>query len=469
MGQLTTRPGAALDLARRLSPRSHAVLMLQLFALTVMVFPSDAVIAAIGATGYLAALIGMFVLAVFLAASLFGLHNPLEHRHPIRGLLCLLWLSALASYVLMDRSVLTGTEMASADRMLIQLAVITGVALVAAECLGSLHDIRRVLRILCWGGAFCGVVAALQFWISLDISPYLRELPGFSLNFDNPGIVDRAALNRVAGTAIHPIELGVVAGMLLPLAIYLAIFDTDRSARRRWLPVVLIGVGISTSVSRSAIIAAGVALAVLVVLMPTRQRLVALGAVPIAVVVAFMSAPGLIGTLSEFFGAGTSDPSVATRVNDYPLVERLVHEAPWFGHGGGTYIVDNAFDILDNQYLKTAIELGLVGVIALAAYFLVPTIIALVARRRSGDPELRLLCAALAGAALAAALCSLTFDSLSFPMFANVHALVIGLVGAGWRLAARERAPAIAGPDIPSYAPYRGPPPSTGTVLPAGG
>ena len=44
MGQPTTRPGAPLDLARRLSPRSHAVLMLQLFALTVMVFPSDAVI-----------------------------------------------------------------------------------------------------------------------------------------------------------------------------------------------------------------------------------------------------------------------------------------------------------------------------------------------------------------------------------------------------------------------------------------
>ena len=162
------------------------------------------------------------------------------------------------------------------------------------------------------------MVAALQFWISLDISPYLRELPGFSLNFDNPGIVDQEALNRVAGTAIHPIELGVVAGMLLPLAIYLAIFDTDRSARSRWLPVVLIGVAISTSVSRSAIIAAGMALAVLVVLMPARQRLVALGAVPIAVLGAFMSAPGLIGTLRDFFGAGTSDPSVAARVSDYP-------------------------------------------------------------------------------------------------------------------------------------------------------
>jgi hypothetical protein len=46
-----------------------------------------------------------------------------------------------------------------------------------------------------------------------------------------------------------------------------------------------------------------------------------------------------------------------------------------------------------------------------------------------------LLCAALAGATLAAGVCSLTFDSLSFPMFSNVYALVIGLIGACWRIA----------------------------------
>ena len=124
------------------------------------------------------------------------------------------------------------TELASADRLLMQLAVITGVALVAAECLDSLRDMRRVLRALCWGGAFCGVVAALQFWLSLDLAVYLRDLPGFSLNFDNPGILVRDGLNRVTGTAIYPIELGVVAGMLLPLAVYLAIYDTERSERR---------------------------------------------------------------------------------------------------------------------------------------------------------------------------------------------------------------------------------------------
>ena len=58
--------------------------------------------------------------------------------------------------------------------------------------------------------------------------------------------------------------------MLLPLAIYLAIYDTERSARRRWAPVGLIALAIPASVSRSAVISVAVALGVLVVLMPAR-------------------------------------------------------------------------------------------------------------------------------------------------------------------------------------------------------
>jgi O-antigen ligase/polysaccharide polymerase Wzy-like membrane protein len=436
-----------------MTARSHAVPILQLFALTVMIIPSDTVIQAIGASGYPAGLVGLFAFATFIAATLLGFHDPLRNRHPVRSVLCLFWVSLLASYVVMDRSALTISQMASADRFILEIAAITGIALVAAECLNSLVDLRRVLRALTWGGAICGVIAVLQFWMSLDLSPYLRELPGFSLNFDNPGIIARAALNRVSGTAINPIELGVVAGMVLPLAIYLAIWDTERSPRRRWAPVVLIGLAIPTSVSRSAILAVVLALVVLVVLMPARQRVFAFVAMPFAVVVVFMSAPGLIGTLRSFFAAGTSDQSIATRIDDYPMVERMVGQAPWFGHGGGTYEFDNMVDILDNQFLKTAIEQGLFGVFALAMFFLVPVGAALIARRHTRDPELQLLCAALAGSGLAAAVCSLTFDSLSFPMFANVHALVIGMVGACWRLARVEStalepisAPSVAAP-----------------------
>jgi hypothetical protein len=441
MRAATAQRGVSIDWRRHIPSRSHAVPMLQLFALTVMIIPADTVIKTIGAQGYAAALVGMFAFAAYVAAALLGLHDPLRHRHPVRGVLCVFWITILVSYVLMDRGTIDETEALAADRLIMQLTVITGVALVAAECLNSLGDVRRVLRALTWGGAFCGVVAALQFRLSLDITPYLRELPGFSINNDLPAVLARGAFNRGTGTSLSPIELGVVAGMLLPLAIYLGMYDRDRKPWKRWAPVALIGLAIPVSVSRSAIISVVVALAVLVVLMPTRQRFVALCVAPFAITAVFVSAPGVIGTITELFGTGTSDPSVALRVMDYPEVERLVYQAPWLGHGGGTYLPENPAYILDNQYLKTAIELGLVGVVVLAAYFLVPATTALVARRRSGDPELRLLCAALAGAALAAGVCCVTFDSLSFPMFSNVYALVMGLIGTCWRLAAGDLLP----------------------------
>ena len=443
VGATTVLPRSARGpralVARAPTPhRSNAVVLLQAFAVTVMVIPSDTVIRAIGAGGYAAALIGMFIWAAWAAATLLGLHDPRRFRHPLRGSLVVLWVASLASYVLMHRGLLTVTEIAGADRYMLQLVVITGVVFVASECLDSVGDVRRVLRAMVWGGGFAGVVAALQYWLTLDVTPYLRLLPGFTLNGVDAGILSRGALHRVAGTAIHPIELGVVSGMLLPLAVVLAVHDTERSARRRWTPVALIGIAIATSVSRSAILAVSLAMIVLIVLMPIRQRLVALMALPFAVVAAFMSAPGLISTLAAFFGAGTRDASIASRVDDYPLVERYVHQAPWFGRGGGTYIADNAIDILDNQFLKSAIEIGLVGAAGVAVFFLVPVVAAFIARSHARDPELRLLCAALAGAGVSATACAFTFDAFSFPMFSNVHALVLGLIGAVWRLCARE-------------------------------
>jgi cell division protein FtsW (lipid II flippase) len=422
----------------RARSRSHAVRILQVFAVCVMALPSDIVLKPIGGEGYPAALVGMLAFAVWAVATVFGTHDARANRHPIRGVLCLVWVTALVSYVLMNRGLMDPHELLGADRFLMELAVISGVALVAAECLDSLQDVRRVLRALSWAAAFCGFVAALQFWMSLDLTTYLRHIPGFTLNADNSSIITRAALNRVTGIASDPIELGVAASMILPLALYVAIYDTDRKPVKRWAPVPFIVIAIAASVSRSAIIAVLLAIGIFIVLMPVRQRVVAFALLPISIAAVFMTAHGLISTLVSFFGLGTADGSIAHRVDNYTYVEQVVRHAPWFGQGGGTYIPDTTLHILDNQYLKTAIELGLVGVVVLAILFVVPMITALVARARSADPELRLLCAGLASASLAAAVCSATFDSLSFPMFANVLALVIGLSGAVWRLSARD-------------------------------
>jgi hypothetical protein len=423
--------------------RSAAVPMLQIFAFSVMVFPSDTVIKAIGAGGYVAAIFAYLMFVSYIATVLFGVHNPLDYRSPVRIALCGLWIASLASYALMDRTLLSSAQQSSADRWLIQLAGVSGVILVASEFLRSLEDIHRVLRPLVWGGAFCGLVAALQFWLRRDITPYLRHiLPGFRLNNAVGAIAigSRSGLNRVVGTATDPIEMGVVAAMLLPLAVYLAMHDTERSPIKRWIPVFFITIAIPVAISRAAILGAVSALVVLIVSLPPARRLTAIAAIPLALGGIFLAAHRLLGVLKRYFLLGTSDNSISHRVDNYPYVAHLVSEAPQFGQGGGTYIAGSYSDlgashILDNQYLDSAIELGLVGVVLMAFYLLWPTLTAFAARRRTSDQRLRDLCAALAGAGLAGVVCSATFDSFGFPMFVMVEALVVGLIGAAWLLA----------------------------------
>jgi O-antigen ligase len=189
--------------------------------------------------------------------------------------------------------------------------------------------------------------------------------------------------------------------------------------------------------------------------MPPMLRLAALCAMPIALGGIFMSAHGLIGVLVGSFAAAPNDPSVLYRTHDYPLAEQLWQAAPWFGQGPGTYIPADSLNIFDNQFLGSVVELGTVGVLALLVFLVGPAIVAITARRYSTTPDLRLLCGALAGSAFAATVCSVTFDSMSFPMFVNVHAIVIGLVGACWRLAAAEPQPARGAVPIAALAPRR--------------
>jgi O-antigen ligase len=435
-----TAISAKIPLAWAADKPSHAVRILQVYSVALMVFPSDYAVKAIGADGYAAALVSYAMLALWFAGTLLGHHDALAQRYPVRVTLACLWAVTIASYILMHRTSLTSYQLRSADRWLMQLAGMSGVALVAAEGLRTLAEVRRVLRVLTWGGAFCGIVAALQFEARIDLTKYLR-LPGFSFNAVdsvNTTIVQRGSLNRAFGTGTDAIELGVSAGMLLALAVYLLMHDTDRATWKRVIPVLCIGLSVGAAVSRSGVIAVAASLGVLVVPLPPTRRLKGLATVPLALGVTLIAAPGLIGTLASFFLAGDSDPSVAHRTNNYPYVEQLVRQAPWLGQGPATYIPIE-LHVLDNQYLTTTIELGLLGVAALALYLVCPAFVALAARRRAIDPELRDLCAALAGASLAAALCAATFDGFSFPLFFNLQALIAGLAGAVWMMARKEQ------------------------------
>ena len=440
MSTVSLDSGHASAAVSRAAAGNGAIRILQAATLALWIFPSDYVSRTIGGMGYIAGLIGLFGFLVWVTASLVGRHDPRFYRYPARGALAFWWVVTFASYALMHSGRFTSAELLGSQRWLMQLCMMTGLIVLAAEGINSIAGIKRVLRVTLWGATFCGVIGAIQFWLSFDLpSLYMKLIPGFTLNVD-PGvtIITRDGLNRVTGTALHPIELGVTSAMLLPLAIWMAIYDTSQPARRRAIPVVAIMVSIMVSVSRSAILGVAIAMTTLILLMPVRQRVYALAAVPVAIAGAFMTAHGLIGTLVTFFGYGTRDPSISHRTNNYPYVEGLVRHNPWFGQGGGTYF-PTPLHILDNQYLATSIELGLLGLAAMLLLFLAPAASAFLARRATRDPELQLLGAALGGGLLAATACSFTFDSFSFPDFYNSVALIIGLTGVTWRIARGQR------------------------------
>ena len=172
-----------------------------------------------------------------------------------------------------------------------------------------------------------------------------------------------------------------MAATALPIAVSLAIYDVKRS-RSALAPRFL-----HRAVHSDFGIPGGdpglrLALGTLIASLPPTRRLGGIVGILVAVAGVFLTAHGLLGTLKQYFLAGTADASIEHRVNNYSYVEQQVKQAPLFGHGGGTYFVQS-IHILDNQYLTRAVELGLVGVFALLFYFLWPVVTAFAARGRT--------------------------------------------------------------------------------------
>jgi O-antigen ligase len=442
------RPAVYGDKPKRRVTSRQAAVMVQVFVATVFVFPSDSVIRVVGAGGYVSGLVAIALFVAWVLMSIFGFHDPVHTRYPVRGALGLLWISSLLSYAAIPFYAPTAAQRLGADRWIMLLIGISGVVGVTAELVRTPLEIIRVVRAVVWGASFSAVVALVQYFLLWDLKPYLRLLlPGFAHADDYGSFQARDALIRVTGTSLHPIELGVVAGMVLPLAIWLAFYGEHRSTARRWGPVILIAMCIPMSVSRSAVLTVAVSLAVFVVALPVERRAWLIVFMPVGAVAILAGTPGYLKTIIGSFTNVTTDASVTNRLNNYPRVQALVADAPWIGRGGGTNIAADATKILDNQYLNTAIELGLLGLVALILFFVVPVIAALTSRRHSRQPAFRALCGAVAGGCLGAAIGSYTLDSFSFPQFVSVEAVLVGLCGAAYLYARRRPDDRLPWPD----------------------
>lgn len=418
-------------------PESEVALrILQIYVVLLLVIPSNTTLPAVGAAGFPASLWGLVLTGLYVAWTLLDRHRPLEHPSPVRLALVLLWASSLASYVASQFQDRTAVELNGADRWLLFLASLSGVFLVASEGLRSMDALLRLLRTLLWAGAFCGVVAAGQYWANFDLAAVIGQLiPGFVWNGDIGGIQARQALNRVPGTTLHPLELGAVAALLVPIAIAVTVVDRDRSVFRRVLPLLLVLLCIPTSVSRSALLSVGLAVVVLALQASTPVRLAILLCMPVAVIAVFALVPGFMRTIGAFITDVGSDASVTTRTDDYALLSERFREHPVLGRGGGTYLPEDLLTIFDNTYLKWLVEFGLGGMVVLAVFLILPVCVAVAGRRRAKDPDAALVLAALSAGLASAVLSAGMFDSLAFPTISSLQFLTVALVGAAWRLA----------------------------------
>jgi len=417
--------------------RWDAVRLLRLEVLLLFVLPAGLVVGPLGGVGSPARVLG---LALFMCWACFLLTPGLGVRPcvPLRLALASMWAATLGSYTLLHRNPVVAIEATSSDSFIILLLAFSGVALTAAECLRTREEILAVIRVAVAGAAFSAAVALLQF-LGFDLTVYLAKIPLLTIHSRISGLSSRGGFNRPAGTAIHPIEFGVVTAVALAFAVHLLLYDSEVRPWRRWLCFGVIAIAVPISLSRSALVVAAIVVGYFFAGVPAAVRarcgvfLAGFGAF------IFMAVPGLLGTLRGLVLAGQSDDSISTRTSDYAVVARYVRPNPWFGRGPGTFLP--SYRILDNQYLLTLIETGTVGLIALIILFSATGSLGRAARRHSvntADQNLSQMFRA-AGAGVLVSLA--TFDALSFPTLTTFSALWLGLAGAWWTTVRSAGAP----------------------------
>lgn len=413
--------------------RVSAQLLAVLFLALQFLIPARLVIPGMGAVGRPSVVLGVLFAFIWLLCALRPGKLP-AGRQPIRWVIGCFMAVQLIGYASGMSRLPVPVEASAGDRYLILVTAMAGVALLVAE---GIHSREHLLLVLRWLVGLTAVMAAtgiLQYLGIVDVTRYI-QIPGLSANRGllGAGVRGTVELTRVAGTANHYIEFGVVLAMVLPIALHFALFA--RTGRRfwSWFQVGLIGAAIPMSISRSAILTTAVALAFLAMVWKWRLRynFVVIGT--IALTAMHFLTRGLFGTILALFRHVDNDPSIQNRLSDQEFVFTMWSQRPIFGHGAGMMLPER-YLLLDNQFFVTLVGGGVLGVVALTSLFLVPYLMARSIRLRATAEADRHLGQALAAVFPAAFMAAFTFDALSFATYTGLLFFFVGVTGAYWRL-----------------------------------
>lgn len=299
-------------------------------------------------------------------------------------------------------------------------------------------QVLGLVQLLVAGGT---VVAALAIYEARSGYNLFDHLAQYIPILQEHALPDRAAdLNgfqrgdrlRVYGSAEHPIALAAALAMLLPLAIGLA---ASRS-RWWWVSAAVISAAALSTLSRTGVIML-VAIGLVFVWMRPRQTLRYWWTVIPALVVVHVALPHTLGIIkSSFFPQGglvqdqqssAGSKTAGGRLTDIGPVLARVASQPALGVGFGSQVwrpgepqavrpdfaQDDSTRILDNQWLGTLLETGVLGV--LAWIWLFRRFLVRVRRRASQDDSADAWLAVAVVAGVAAQMVAMfTYDALAF-------------------------------------------------------
>ena len=402
-----------------------AVSVITWFAILLFVVPTDRGIQALGSAGSPA-----FLLAI--VALLWWAWHRIQ-RPTLAGPQSIQWVrsaafifvgACVASYSKSALVALPSSEISIADMGLIKVGALVGILLIAHD--GITREDRfmvLVRRLTLFAGLYAGLGLA-QFFTGLNFVD-TWQIPGLSAT-GNGGIGDRGGFVRAAATATHPLEYAVVLSMMLPFCLTAAIYDRTQSAILRWFPVAAISLSAVLSVSRSAFISLAAVLLILIPSWTPAVRRAAGFVIAVGAVAVYVAVPGMAGTVVGMFSS--SDSSVASRTDSYDDAISFLLVSPWFGRGFGTFLP--TYRILDNQYLASSIEIGLVGLVSLLAIIVSAVTVAVSARRHGKGQPMHAMGLTLVASMVAGSLSFAFFDAFSFPQACGTLFLVAGMCGA---------------------------------------
>ena len=303
------------------------------------------------------------------------------------------------------------------------------------------EPIDFLLRFLTVGGAVIGAFGIVERRTGFNAFNHLHSLLPF-LTYQPDASLDtvRGGNLRILGPAEHPIALGAMLMMIVPVSVYLA-----RTRSRRWVvATLLLLVGALATGSRTALTMILAEFVLFLIVKPQETRRLLPLLVP-ALVVVHVAAPGAIGGLKAALfpkgGIVAEQTQLAANANMQlaggrirqirPMVTEASHHA-FFGEGLGTRIT--GFDvkqrnapILDDQWLNNLLDVGFVG-FGLWIWLFVRSTRMLLRRAResTGDGDDWLfLC--LAASIVAFAVGMLTFDAFAFTQVYFIFWILLAL------------------------------------------